>query len=107
MTIGRTVHPAKSFSRYHLEIDPLITILGVDKMRKPDSVEFLRYHTIEVNERSRHPIPTVSSVSLLIHGNNLHVKEAVSEALGIFEVPVALQAYPRHDLVRWPFTGLD
>jgi len=43
----------------------------------------------------------------LIHSNNLHVKEAISKALGIFEVPVALQAFPGQDLVRWPFRGLD
>ena len=57
--VGRTVHPAKSFSRNRLEIDRLITILDVDKMRKPDSVEFLRHDTIQVDERSLHPIPTV------------------------------------------------
>jgi hypothetical protein len=46
-------------------------------------------------------------VSLLIHGNSSHIKEAISEALGIFEVSITLQPYPGHDLVGWPFTGLD
>jgi hypothetical protein len=69
-------------------------------MRKPDSVEFLRHDTIQVDERSLHPIPTVF---FLIHGNSLHIKEAISEALGIFKVSLALQACPSHNLVRWPF----
>ena len=29
---ARTVHPAESFARDHLEVDALITVFGVDEM---------------------------------------------------------------------------
>ena len=33
----------------------------------------------------------------------LHVEETIRETLGVFEVAVTLQPYPRHDLMWWPF----
>jgi hypothetical protein len=52
----RTVHPAEAFAGYHFEIDPLIAVLGIDEVRKSDRVEFLRYHAVKIDERSRHPV---------------------------------------------------
>ena len=53
----RTVHPAETFAGHHLEIDALIAVLRVDKVREPDCVELFGYHAVEVDERSRHPVP--------------------------------------------------
>jgi hypothetical protein len=52
---GRTVHPTKPFARHHLEIDALITVLGIDKVGEPDRVKLLGYNAVEVDKRSRHP----------------------------------------------------
>ena len=53
---ARTIHPAEALSRDHLEVDALVAVLGVDKMRQFDSVELLRDNSVEVDKRSRHPI---------------------------------------------------
>jgi len=52
----RGVHPAESFAGYHFEIDPLIAVLGIDEVRESDRVEFLRYHAVKIDERSRHHV---------------------------------------------------
>jgi hypothetical protein len=36
-----------------------------------------------------------------------HVKEAVGQALGILQVPITLETYPCHDLVRRPRIPVD
>lgn len=57
---GRTIHPAEAFARHHLEVNSLVAVLSVDKVREPDRVELLGYYTIEVNEGSCHPFPKQS-----------------------------------------------
>jgi hypothetical protein len=52
----RTVHPAKPFAGYHLEIDALIAVFGINEVRESDRVELFGYNTIKVDERSRHPV---------------------------------------------------
>jgi hypothetical protein len=52
----RTVHPAESFAGDHFEVDALITVLGVDEMREPDSIELLRNDAVEVDECRCHPV---------------------------------------------------
>jgi len=52
---GRTIHPAKSFAGDHLEVDALIAVLGVDEVRKPDSIELLRNDAVKVDECGCHP----------------------------------------------------
>ena len=53
----RTVHPAEPFAGHHLEIDALIAVLSVDEVRESHRVVLLGYHAVEVDERSRHPVP--------------------------------------------------
>ena len=74
LVITLTVHPAKALSWYHLEVNALVAILGVDQMREPDGVELggvmlarchaasalythlLRDHTVEIHKGRRHPV---------------------------------------------------
>lgn len=42
ITMQLTVHPAETLSRDHLEVDTLVTILSVDKMRQFHRVELQR-----------------------------------------------------------------
>lgn len=58
--LGRTIHPTESFTWNHLEVNPLVTILGVDQVREFYSVELLGYHAIEVDECGGHPETKVS-----------------------------------------------
>ena len=58
--LTRTIHPAEPFTGHHFEIDTLIAVLSIDKVREPDRVELLGHHAVEVDERSRHPVPRQS-----------------------------------------------
>lgn len=51
----RTVHPTKAFTWNHLEVDALVTILGVDQMGKFHGVELLGYNSVEIDESGGHP----------------------------------------------------
>jgi hypothetical protein len=103
--VQRTVHPAESFAGDHLEVDALIAVLGVDEVRKPDSIELLWNDAVKVDECGCHPVPVLFDQHCLpdtLNGEGLHVKETIREALGIFKVAVTLEPYPRHDLMWWP-----
>ena len=56
--LWHTIHPAEAFSGNHLEVDALVAILSVDKMRQFHSIEFLWHHAIEIDESSSHPVRT-------------------------------------------------
>ena len=50
-----TIHPPKSFTGDHLEVDTLVSVLCVDEMGEFDSIELLRNDAVEVDERCGHP----------------------------------------------------
>lgn len=76
-----TVHPAEALSWHHLEVDSLVTVLGVDQVRQLDCIELrsncvslgeelseplvahlLRDHTIEIDESGGHPVTSSESL---------------------------------------------
>jgi hypothetical protein len=50
-----TIHPPKSFTGDHLEVNTLIAVLCVDEMGELDSIELLWDDTVEVDEGCGHP----------------------------------------------------
>lgn len=47
--IARTIHPTKSFSRYHFEVDALVAVFRIDQMRKLHRIKLERRTVIAVS----------------------------------------------------------
>ena len=77
----RTIHPPKPFTGHHLEIDTLVPVLRVDKVRQFHGVELFGDDAVEVDKCGGHPNrPAHISFAYRRGGKgerNAHVEEPV------------------------------